>query len=226
MLITFVSHQISMNMNFPSRSLTLLAIAACLLFSACKKSTPASQTVTLGVSSFETFLSDNTNYPNGNPAAIEFLAESWTIGGEQVTGRTLFQFDLSTIKASGRPVKSAYLTLYSDTIPTNGDLTHANSGSTNDFYIQHVSSTWNANTTTWASFPSSDTVGRVYIPQTSQSFLNLVSMDVTTMVNGMVSGTNYGFVMMLKTESIYNCRIFCSPTYSDQGRRPKLVVTY
>jgi hypothetical protein len=215
-----------MNMKIPSKSLALSAIVACGLFLACKKSTPAPQTVTLGVSSFETFLSDNSNYPNGNPASIEFLAESWTISSEQVTGRSLFQFDLSAIKSSGRSVKSAFLTLYSDTIPTNGDLVHANSGTTNDFYIQHVTGTWNANTTTWATFPSTDTVGRVYLPQTSQAFLNLVNLDVTTMVNAMVSGTNNGFVMMLKTESIYNSRIFCSPTYSDQGRRPKLVVTY
>jgi hypothetical protein len=180
-------------------------------------------TLVLSGSKEQTFLSDSTNYQNGNPPSPELLAETWTISAERVVGRSFFSFDL----APGVPVKSARLTLYSDTIPQNGDLVHANYGTANDFYIQRVGSAWTESTSTnWLNLPATDTTAEVHIPQTSQSFLNLVNVDVTTLVNNMIVSGNYGFEIRLNNEVLYNSRIFCSGNYPDQSRRPRLIVSY
>jgi K319-like protein len=171
-----------------------------------------------------TFLA-NANSPAGNPADIELLAEAWTVDGVFVTGRSFFRFDMSKIPA-GTIFKSATLYLFSDPAPENGDLIHANYGISNDFYIQRVASNWDLVNTNWNNLPATDSVGEVHIPQTSQPFLDLPNINVTTMANNMMSSGNYGFVMRLNSEVEYNSRIFCSSRASDATKHPYLVVTY
>jgi hypothetical protein len=173
---------------------------------------------------FELTLLNNTASPTGNAEDIELLAETWTINGIEVWGRSYFEFNMLAIPAS-TTVKSATLYLFSDTLPQNGNLIDANYGTTNDFWIQRVSGTWSPTTTNFNNQPAWDSAGEVHVPQTSQNFLNL-SLDVTTMVNNMLVNGNYGFVMRLNTEQEYNSRIFCSSNYSDSTRHPYLVVTY
>ena len=169
------------------------------------------------------YLGNATEYNPGNSASPELLAETWTINGTEVWGRSFFKFNLSPIP-SGATVLSATLHLFSDTIPDNGDLIHANYGVTNDFWITRVSSSWDK-TTGWNNFPTLDSADQAYLPQTDSAFAN-ETVDVTTMVNNMLTGGNYGFEMHLNTEQIYNSRIFCSTLYSDSTRHPYLVVTY
>jgi len=174
---------------------------------------------------FELTFLNNAASPAGNNRDIELLAETWTINAVTVYGRSFFKFNLSPVPA-GTVIKSARLTLFSDTIPQHGDLIHANSGTNNDFFIQRVAGSWDLTNTDWNNQPATDTAGQVHIPQTSQPFLNLVNVDVTQMVNNMIASGNNGFVMKLNTEVIYNSRIFCSSGYSDPNRRPYLIVTY
>jgi len=151
------------------------------------------------------------------------MAECWTINGVLLYGRSLFKFNMSPIPA-GAIINSAKLVLFSDTLPDNGDLIHANYGTTNDFWIQRVAGAWDQNTN-FNTLPSLDTAGEVHVPQTSQPFLKL-NLDVTTMVNNMATNGNNGCEMKLNTEQLYNSRIFCSSLYSDTTRRPYLSVTY
>ncbi|HXB94021.1 MAG TPA: DNRLRE domain-containing protein [Puia sp.] len=174
-------------------------------------------------SPYELTLLANSSNPLGNNRDIELLAETWTIGGTEVWGRSYFKFNMSPIPA-GANITSATLVLFSDTIPENGDLIHANYGTTNDFWIQRVAANWDQNTN-FNTQPAVDSIGGVHVPQTSQPFLNL-SLDVTTMVNNMAKNGNNGFVMRLNTEQIYNSRIFCSSLYSDTTRHPYMTVTY
>jgi hypothetical protein len=174
-------------------------------------------------SPYELTILANSANPAGNAADIELLAETWTINGIEVWGRSFFKFNTSPIPA-GAVINSATLKLFSDTIPQNGDLIHANYGPTNDFWIERVAGSWD-NTTNYNNEPSLDTVGEVHVPQTSQSFLNL-SLDVTAMFNNMLTDGNNGFAMRLNTEQTYNSRIFCASLYSDSTRIPSLIVTY
>ena len=176
-----------------------------------------------GYSPYEMMILANSSNPAGNSVSPELLAETWTIGGTEVWGHSFFKFNMSPIPA-GANISSATLVLFSDTLPLNGDLVHANYGTTNDFWIQRVASSWDQNTN-FNTQPSVDSIGTVHVPQTNQPFLNL-SLDVTTMVSNMASNGNNGFEMRLNTEQIYNSRIFCSSHYSDSTRRPYLSVTY
>ncbi len=176
-----------------------------------------------GYSPYELMFLANASSPGGNSTSPELLAEAWTVNGIFVTGRSFFKFNLSPIPA-GAVVTSATLVLFSDTLPQNGDLVHANYGSTNDFWIQRISSSWDQ-TLNFNNQPTTDTTGQVHVPQTGQPFLNL-SVDVTTMVNNMLTNGNYGFTMRLNTEQLYNSRIFCSSAYSDTTRYPYVTATY
>jgi hypothetical protein len=173
---------------------------------------------------FELTLLANSANPAGNDKDIELLAETWTINGVEVYGRSYFEFNMTSIPAN-TSVKTATLVLFSDTLPQNGNLIDANYGTTNDFWIQRVSGGWSPTTTNFNNQPAWDSAGAVHVPQTNLNFLNL-SLDVTTMVNNMIVNGNNGFVMRLNTEQIYNSRIFCSSNYSDSTRHPYLVVTY
>jgi len=155
-----------------------------------------------------------------NANNLEIGAETWTIGGSQVAVRSVIRFD----SLPSNPVKSAKLTLYSDPTPTTANLSTPNFGSANTFYIQRVSSSWTtAANATWATQPSVDTTGQILIPQTNASSLDLQEIDVTALVNKMISSGNYGFEIRLQTEAIYNSRIFCAGGYSDATKHPRLV---
>jgi hypothetical protein len=160
---------------------------------------------------------------NGAP---DLGAASWTYLGTPVGVRGLLKFDLSSIPANATIV-SAKLTLYSNPTPSNGDLVNANAGPDNTTLIQQVTSSWTASAVKWVNQPSTTTTNQVVVPHTNLGFLDLVDMNVKPMVQSMVtSNANYGFMIKLQTEVIYNSRIFASSFYSNQALHPKLVVEY
>lgn len=174
-------------------------------------------------SPYELMILANSSNPAGNAASPEMLAEAWTINSIDVYGRSFFKFNTSPIPA-GAVIQTATLSLFSDTLPLNGNLVDANYGSTNDFWIERVAASWDASTN-FNNEPALDSTGEVHVPQTTQNFQDL-NVDVTTMLTTMLANGNYGFVMRLNTEQIYNSRIFCSSLYSDTTRHPYLTVTY
>lgn len=155
-------------------------------------------------------------------------AGAWTSGGDPLNNRGHFKFNLSAIPA-GATIISAKLSLYS--MPagelTNGDRVNANSGSNNAMYIRRITSDWSGNTITWQTQPTVSTADQVSINHTSQSFLDLIDIDVKNQVSAMISeNKRYGFMMILQNETPYNIRQFCSPGYANAAKRPKLVVTF
>jgi hypothetical protein len=157
--------------------------------------------------------------------APELDAGTWTSGGDVVYIRGLLKFDLSSIPANAT-ILTANLSLYSNPTPLNGDLVHANSGTDNSMFIRRVTSDWVPANTNWLNQPSTTTTDQVSIPHTSMAFLDLVDIDVKNLVVAMQSSGNYGFMISLQNEVTYNLRDFCSSTYSDATKHPKLVVTY
>lgn len=157
--------------------------------------------------------------------SVEEPLSAWTKDGTATTVRALIKFDLSSIP-SNATILSADLRLYSDTIPLNGDLQHANAGADNSVVVQQVAATWDHGTLNWFSQPAGLTANQVVIPNTTLPFLN-VDVDVKNMVGSMVStNANYGFKLSLVNEVEYTSRIFCSSYYPDASRHPKLTITY
>lgn len=176
----------------------------------------------------EVHIYGNSSYNGSGPGTPEIGAVSWT-DGSTIAMRGAFKFDLSSIP-SGATITSAYLSLYSNPTPLNGhhpNEIRANYGTDNSMLIQKVTEDWTAATVTWNNQPGSTTDNQVIIPHTAEPFLDLLDIDVTPLVAGMTgSNSNYGFLIKLKTEVIYNSRVFCSSFYTDSNKHPKLVVNY
>ena len=187
------------------------------------------QTITLDLSPsnnpYETNVGILGTQDASNHTSIEEPLAAWTINGVPFTVRNLLKFDLSSIPANATIV-SADLYMYSDTIPQNGDLIHANYGADNSFVVQQVAAQWDPSTVTWFNQPAGLTTNQVITPTTSLPFLNM-DINVKAMVSSMVSNnTNYGFKLQLQNELLYTSRIFCSSYYSDASRHPRLLVKY
>ena len=156
--------------------------------------------------------------------APEFAAAAWTHNTDPAYFRGLLRFDLGSIPTTATIV-SAKLSLYSTPLPINGNQVDANFGTNNSMYIQRVSTSWTP-TVTWQNQPSSVTASQVFVPSTTQSRLDLIDLDVTNLVRDMQQFGNFGFMIKLQNEVIYNSRIFCSSKHSDASRHPKLIIQY
>jgi len=160
-----------------------------------------------------------------NRTSIEEPLCAWTINYLPITCRDLLKFDLSSIPANATII-SAELHMYSDTIPQNGDLIHANYGVDNSFVVQQVATDWDRGTVNWFNQPAGLTANQIVLPNTTQPFLNM-DINVKDMVSSMVSNNaNYGFKLSVQNEVLYTSRIFCSSYYSDVTRHPRLIVKY
>jgi len=184
------------------------------------------QTLTLqpGNNPFERHLWGNATMDQSTHAT-ELVAATWTYSGQTIYVRGAFGFDLSTIP-SNSTIISARLTLYSNPTPQNGSLTVPNEGPANAMLIRRITNSWSPTSTYWLNQPSTTSTDQVVIPHTSQSSLDLVDVDVKNMVATMVSSGNYGFMIQLQNEVIYNMRNFCSSTHTQSAKHPKLVVVY
>lgn len=172
------------------------------------------------------YLGNDFGLNQSDPTAPEFGAVAWTQFGQFMIMRGAFKFDLSSIPA-GAVITSAKLTLYSNPTPINGNQKDPNYGSNNSMFIQRVTTPWNAATATWSTQPSTTTEDQIAIPSAPQGISDLVNVDVTNLVSKMAGGnSNYGFLIRLQNEVIYNSRVFCSSKYSDASKHPKLVVEY
>jgi hypothetical protein len=204
------------------------------------KGLSASAVDTVVVNGFSTITLTPANNPNEvelwgygsqdlgtNPNSSELISEIWTVGGTETVARGLCKFDLSGLPANA-VVTGATLSLYSDSIPANGDLIHANYGAGDSMVIRQVTSSWTAATVQWGTQPSVTNANEVLIPATASATLDLPAINVTAIVSGMVtSGTNYGFEMALQDETApYISRIFCSSKFSDASRHPSLTIQY
>lgn len=160
-----------------------------------------------------------------DPLPPELCGAAWTSGGSLFLLRGALKFDLSSIPVTAT-ILTAKLTLYSNPTPLNGDHINANSGPNNSLYLNRITGNWTASSMNWFTQPSVSTTDQISLPHTSQSFLDLTDIDVKNQVAAMVSGSNFGFMIRLQNETIYNIRNFCSSRYSDASKHPKLVITY
>lgn len=159
--------------------------------------------------------------------------KDWTwnaIGCSGGTIRSLLCFtELSNIP-SNAVIVSATLRLYGVTSDRNTSYPGAPASYyENTVVVQQITSPWNENTVTWNTQPSTTTANQFIIPQsTSQYNWNYTnsSSELVAMVQNMVSGNNYGFMLRLQTEQHYRNMVFASSDHPDASLHPELEVTY
>ncbi|MES2776897.1 MAG: DNRLRE domain-containing protein [Bacteroidota bacterium] len=167
-----------------------------------------------------------TNFANvpGTPDT-QLTPQAWTAGGNPLTQRTIIKHNLSSLPL-GAVIDSAKLYLFAMPEPHGGNLVDPHSGSSNACLVQRITSTWTSPSPfTWNSPPAISTINQVAIPQSTSSFQNSV-LDVTNLIKDLVTNGNYGLLIRLQNEVIYNIRQFASSWYSDASKHPKLIIYY
>jgi hypothetical protein len=151
---------------------------------------------------------------------IPSVAQSGGVNGN----RALIDFSLAVIPP-GATVVSAYINLYA--LSPYGTLP-GHTGTTNASYLQRITQNWGEFTVTWLNQPSSTTLNQVTLPQSSSASQNYTMVNVTQLVQDMISNPSagYGFLLKLVNESVTNAMPFGSKDHTDPSKRPTLVVTY
>jgi hypothetical protein len=169
---------------------------------------------------------NSSGLDQSTPTSHELGAAEWTYNGQNIGIRAAFKFDLSSMP-SNAVIISAKLSLYSNPNALNGDHVNPNYGTDNSMFIQKITTSWDAATVNWIHQPATSNTNQISIPATTLPTLDLIDIDVTKLVNDMVTNnSNYGFMIRLQNEILYNSRIFCSSKYPDATKHPKLVVVY
>lgn len=159
--------------------------------------------------------------------------KDWTwnaVGCSGGTIRSLLCFtELSNIP-SNAVIVSATLRLYGVTSDRNTSYSGAPASYyENTVVVQQVTSPWNENTVTWNTQPSTTTANQFIIPQSTSEYnwnYSNSSSELVAMVQNMVSGNNYGFMLRLQTEQHYRNMVFASSDHPDASLHPELEVTY
>jgi len=163
--------------------------------------------------------SPNSNYGND----VQLYAVAWTINGNPVYTRSVFQFDLSSVPP-GSVILSAELNLYYDSTTTN--VYHQYGQNTG--YLQRVTAPWSESTVNWNNQPPATSVNQAVLPTSTSSYQDYLHIDVRDLVRTMVDSpaVNYGFLLKIAAESPYKTLLFCTSDYPNQARRPRLVIKY
>lgn len=166
---------------------------------------------------------DTSNFGNSE----EFNALAWTNGGAISDHRSLIRWNLSNIPQTAT-VTSALLSLYFNPSSSNAGSIHSNLSGYNDAYLVPITSPWNENIVTWTNQPSTSITNQAYLPHSTSSNQDYLNIDVTGMIQTMISSpsTNYGMMLKLNTESFYRCLLFASSDHPNEALHPKLVICY
>lgn len=187
------------------------------------------------------------NYDNGciatidsiSPADMNFANDTvlwmkdWTyiaIGCNGGTVRSLLCFTGLDSIPQNATILSATLRLYG----TNADRNTSYPGAPSGFYantvvVQQVIYPWDENTVTWNTQPTTTTVNQFTLPQSTSEYnwnCSVSNSNLVAMVQSMVSGNNYGFLLKLQNEAHYRNLAFSSSDCSDSTLWPELEVTY
>lgn len=169
------------------------------------------------------FPNGNTNY--GNHPSL--LAHAWTNNGIEDTSRSLLYFDLSFIPQS-TVIDSAFFSIYNDQLSSSNSGQHSNLSGPANALLQRVTSSWNDQTVTWMTKPSSATQNQVPLPAPTNPNQHYPNLNVTSLVQDMIdsSQSSYGFMMRLGNETNYRLLVFASGNNSNPQVFPTLNICY
>ncbi|MFT5820213.1 MAG: hypothetical protein ACI8ZM_001452 [Crocinitomix sp.] len=157
---------------------------------------------------------------------FDFVACSWTHGGEPVDARAIVEFDLTAIP-DWAIIESATLYLYGYNSPSNTGHASLGDGIGNNAYIQRITSNWSEETVSWDTQPSTTESNQIFLEGTLEEDLDY-EVDVKTVLEDMILFPEeaFGFMLRLVNEETYNSLLFASSDNANAALRPKLVIVY
>ncbi|MBR4498711.1 MAG: DNRLRE domain-containing protein [Bacteroidales bacterium] len=162
------------------------------------------------------------------------ICHAWTNYGKTFNTRSLIDFDLSEIP-SNATIIDAKLDLHSPYPQTKElykhysyNIMHDSGYKSNESFLCKVTEPWGENSVSWHSQPSYDTTQNVLLPQSSAHFQDYLNIDVTHLIQNMVSQPDsaFGLMMVLRNENKYARMSFASSDFPDITRHPHLIVNY
>lgn len=192
----------------------------------------------LKLSTLDTCILLKPNAANGKDAYINtviagpvgvypsLIAARWTYAGTPGVGRSLIEFDLSSIPSIAI-ITSARMGLFWD--PTGSHVGHSTSGGSNIGFICRVTSPWGEFSTTWLTQPSFTTVNQVTIPQSLGMSTDYPNIPVSNLIFDIWNNpaTSHGFIIMLQTENVlFRSLRFASSDNANPALWPELEVCY
>jgi PKD repeat protein len=154
----------------------------------------------------------------------KFDCSGWTHYGVYGVNRGLIDFDLSAI-----PDSTEILDARLDLSFVCLEPTYFGHTGENEAYLQLVTAAWEEDSVTWANQPSTTQDHQVYIPASTDPYMDYLNIDVTTLMRKLLAEPEayHGLMLKLLDENPYRCLLFASSDYNDTIEfRPKLRITY
>ena len=177
----------------------------------------------------------NTANTNQNHLT-EVVASGWTHFGLTYNIRNFIKFDSLSLIPPTATILNAQLYLYglsSSNAAPQGNSYYPGSPyfsyGPNSCYVSRVTTAnWLESTMTWNNQPDVTTIGQAVIPESNLQWNYNAIIDVTAMVQKMVTrpSKNYGFRIKQISESPYHSIVFGSSEQTNKALRPKLKITY
>ena len=156
------------------------------------------------------------DYPN-------LWAIAGTHSGDPFTCRAIFEFDLSAIVPDAE-ILEARLSLYFANNPSTPYFHYGDNGS----YLQRVTEFWDEFEVTWYNQPQTTDENQVYLPVSTYETQDYTDIDVTALIQDIVSDpeNSHGIMLRLNTEEIYRRLMFASGDNEDPFKRPRLEIIF
>lgn len=138
--------------------------------------------------------------------------------------RGLFDFNLSFIPSSAQIV-DARLDLYFAINEFNPSIEQMGA---NSAWLCRITENWEEDVVTWDNMPQWTDETHVVLPQSTSPDQDYENIDVTQLVQDMVSnpGESFGFLLKLENEVPHTAMCFASSDYIEENLRPVLTITY
>ncbi|MGB3075454.1 MAG: DNRLRE domain-containing protein [Chitinophagales bacterium] len=153
---------------------------------------------------------------------VDFIAATWTFSNQPGKLRSIIQFDLSSIPP-GATVLDAKLSLFYNFVSGS-----AGQAGNNASFLRRITDSWDENTVTWNTQPSTTNINQVYLPKSTAPDQDYENINVAPLIKDMLANPSqsYGFMIMEEVEAVLSSMKFFSSDVQQASQRPKLEITY